>query len=116
MKRLLPFAFLCTLLYALPAQELPDGFFDINYVEGLGFPTGLTFDDNGRMYVWEKQGIIHVADGEGNLYPEPFLDISDRASNWKDHGLMDMVLDNDFLAKRASMVPSLLIARLWKTS
>ncbi|NBC05918.1 MAG: PKD domain-containing protein [Bacteroidetes bacterium] len=98
MKHLLPLAFLCTLLFALPAQELPDGFFDISYLEGLDFPTGLTFDDNGRLYVWEKKGIIHVTDEEGNLYPEPFLDISEQVSNWKDHGLMDMVLDNDFLA------------------
>lgn len=94
-------SFVCLLMLAMVpalAQDLPEGFYDVDYVEGLDYPVGLTFDDNGRMYIWEKKGVVRVADAEGNLYDEPLIDISEEVSNWKDHGLMGFTLDNDFLA------------------
>ncbi|NRA48582.1 MAG: PQQ-dependent sugar dehydrogenase, partial [Phaeodactylibacter sp.] len=82
----------------LGAQELPEDFYDITYLTALDNPMGLTFDENGRMYVWEKKGVVRVVDTSGNIFPEPLIDISEEVSNWKDHGLMGFTLDNDFLA------------------
>ncbi len=97
----MPYRYLLMLLFlagGLPAQELPEDFYDITYLSELEDPIGLTFDDNGRMYVWEKKGVVRVVDTAGNLYPEPLIDLSEEVSNWKDHGLMGFTLDNDFLA------------------
>ncbi|WP_282775419.1 PQQ-dependent sugar dehydrogenase [Phaeodactylibacter xiamenensis] len=91
-------AFLLLITGGLCAQELPEDFYDITYLTELDNPMGMTFDENGRMYVWEKKGVVRVVDTAGNLYPEPLIDISEEVSNWKDHGLMGFTLDNDFLA------------------
>lgn len=94
-----PTAFLLLLLLPLlcRGQELPEDFYDIPLITGLDFPTGLTFDGQGRMYIWEKRGVVHVADTAGNLYPSPLIDLSEEVSNWMDHGLMGFALDKDFL-------------------
>jgi len=97
----MPYRLLLILLFSaigLGAQELPEDFYDITYLTALDNPMGLTFDENGRMYVWEKKGVVRVVDTSGNIFPEPLIDISEEVSNWKDHGLMGFTLDNDFLA------------------
>jgi|AntRauTorckE5430_2_1112549.scaffolds.fasta_scaffold19093_2 hypothetical protein len=63
--------FLLLIAGGLGAQELPEDFYDITYLTELDNPMGLTFDENGRMYVWEKKGVVRVADTAGNVYPEP---------------------------------------------
>ncbi|MBV6655049.1 MAG: PQQ-dependent sugar dehydrogenase, partial [Mameliella sp.] len=96
----MPYRLLLILLFSaigLGAQELPEDFYDITYLTALDNPMGLTFDENGRMYVWEKKGVVRVVDTSGNIFPEPLIDISEEVSNWKDHGLMGFTLDNDFL-------------------
>ena len=35
-------------------------------------------DGSGRLFIVEQIGVIHILDREGNLLPEPFLDITDR--------------------------------------
>lgn len=76
--------------------QLPAEFHDEIYLNGFDFPTGVTFDANGRGYVWEKAGRIQMIDTLGRPYPEPLLDISEEVSDWKDHGLLGFCLDNDF--------------------
>ena len=60
------------LLFALflpalaPAQELPDGFFDISYLSGFDFPTGITLDtvirsQNSPTKCTTGLAIIHVS-------------------------------------------------------
>jgi glucose/arabinose dehydrogenase len=46
---------------AQQAMQVPDGYRIEKVVDGLNFPTGLTWDDQGRMY---------VAEAGGSLYPE----------------------------------------------
>lgn len=58
---------------------------------------GLTFDANGRMFVWEKAGKIWVVEN-GVRLSTPLLDISDEVGNWRDHGLMSVVLHPNFLS------------------
>ncbi|MCB0633860.1 MAG: PQQ-dependent sugar dehydrogenase, partial [Lewinella sp.] len=77
--------------------QLPDNFHDEIFSNGFDFPTGVTFDANGRGYVWEKAGKVRMFDENGEILPEPLLDIREEVADWKDHGLMGFCLDNDFL-------------------
>jgi len=81
---------------SLLAQDLPDEFYDQKYLDAFTFPTGITFDEAGYMYVWEKEGKVYIVDTSGQLLPEPLIDITEEVSNWKDHGLMGFALDNEF--------------------
>ena len=91
-----------TLLYCLFSlsltAQLPDDFYDQIYLDNFDFATGFTFDDEGFMYVWEKKGLVHRIDTNGQKQAEPFLDLREEVSNWKDHGLMGFALDPNFLA------------------
>lgn len=85
-----------TALHRGAAQDLPEAFYDQKYQDKFTFPTGISFDDAGKMYVWEKEGKIFIVDTSGQQLPQPLIDISEEVSNWKDHGLMGFALDNDF--------------------
>lgn len=89
---------LCLLLGSAisQAQHLPEDFYDQLYVDRFEFPTAIQFDVDGRMYVAEKEGQIYIVDTLGAVLEEPLIDISEEVSNWKDHGLMGFVLDNEF--------------------
>ncbi len=78
----------------LPAQ--PAGFSDQLYLGNWTNATGLTFDDNGRMYVWEKRGQVWIVD-DGVKLPNPLIDIEEEVGNWRDFGLIGFALDPDFL-------------------
>lgn len=84
-------------LYACTGfAQLPEDFHDQLFMGGLEFPTGLTFDPSGQMYVWEKEGKVFVVDTNGVKQPQPLIDITEEVTNWKDHGLMGFTLDRDF--------------------
>ena len=77
--------------------QLPTDFYDTPYLtNSFDFAIGLTFDENGRMYVWEKAGKVWVVDTSGTVFPEPLVDITEEVANWKDHGLMGFALDPNF--------------------
>lgn len=79
-------------------NQLPPDFYDTPYLNStFDFAVGMTFDDNGRMYVWEKAGKVWVVDTSGVLLPGPLVDISEEVANWKDHGLMGFALDPNFI-------------------
>lgn len=90
--------FLCFGIFStgLIAQNLPEDFYDQKYLDQFEFPTGITFDEEGRMFVWEKVGKVYIVDTSGQVLPEPLIDISEEVSNWKDHGLMGFALDRYF--------------------
>lgn len=74
----------------------PPGFINEIYVGGWDQVVGLTLDENGRMYAWEKKGVVHIVEN-GVKLPVPLIDISAEVGNWQDHGLMSFALDPDFL-------------------
>ncbi len=83
------------LQFPLHAQ-LPPGFGDALVSEGWTQAVGFTFDAEGRMYVWEKAGLVfQTTNGERPL--SPVLDISAEVANYHDHGLVGFSLDPDFL-------------------
>lgn len=67
------------------------------YADGFDQAIGILFDDNGRMYVWEKSGKVWIVEN-GTKSSTPFLDISDEVGNWRDFGLLSVALDPNFLA------------------
>ncbi|CAH0995897.1 hypothetical protein EMA8858_02025 [Emticicia aquatica] len=74
----------------------PSGFIDEVITDKFNTPTGLTFDANGRMYVWEKSGKVFIVEnGEKSI--NPIIDISLEVLDYGDHGLNGFVLDPDFL-------------------
>ncbi|HNP35347.1 MAG TPA: DNRLRE domain-containing protein [Woeseiaceae bacterium] len=56
---------------------------------------GVTFQDSGRTWVWERVGRVWIVDSD-NPVMTPFLDISDEVGAWWDHGLLGLALDPEF--------------------
>ncbi|HEX4950203.1 MAG TPA: NPCBM/NEW2 domain-containing protein [Blastocatellia bacterium] len=59
-------------------------------------PVGLTFAPDGRMFIWQENGIVRIFKN-GVLLPTPFLDISSRVNIVGDRGLLGLVLDPNFV-------------------
>jgi glucose/arabinose dehydrogenase/regulation of enolase protein 1 (concanavalin A-like superfamily) len=56
---------------------------------------GLTFAPDGRMFLWQDDGIVRIFKN-GTLLPTPFLDISNRVNYLGDRGLMGLAFDPNF--------------------
>ncbi len=74
----------------------PNGFSDELVIDGWSQAVGVTFDENGRMYVWEKGGKVWAVEN-GVKTSEPLIDISEEVGNWRDFGLIGFALDPNFL-------------------
>ena len=79
--------------------QLPPGFSrtDIGGTSWSG-PVGVTFDANGRMYVWERGGRVFVVEN-GIKLATPLVDISTEVvtNQNEDHGLLGFALHPNFL-------------------
>jgi glucose/arabinose dehydrogenase len=92
------FFLVCALGFRISAfAQLPEGFYDVPVAENLDYPLGVTFDELGRMYVWEKNGKVWFYGTDGQRRPEPFLDISEEVADFREHGLNYFSLDQEFL-------------------
>lgn len=56
---------------------------------------GLAFAPDGRLFVWEKEGVVRIVAG-GAVVPAPFLDLSARVNAWDGRGLLGLALDPGF--------------------
>ena len=86
--------FLFFLKGSLRAQ--PSGFSDNLYLGGWNQVAGFTWDNNGRMYVWETVGKVWVV-VNGVKQSTPLLDISEEVGAWRDFGLLGFALDHQRL-------------------
>jgi len=91
---LLLFAILCSAIPKASAQ--PSGFSDELVIDGWSQAVGITFDENGRMYIWEKGGKVWTVEN-GVRSTTPLIDISEEVGNWRDFGLVGFALDPNFL-------------------
>jgi len=77
----------------------PDGFMQTEIARPDGNPwneaVGLTFDDQSRMFVWERGGRVWIID-EQSPVSSPFLDISHEVGSWGDHGMLGFALDPNY--------------------
>ncbi|TAE47188.1 MAG: PKD domain-containing protein [Bacteroidetes bacterium] len=75
----------------------PSGFSDQSHVSGFTNAVGVSFDPNGRMYVWEKAGKVWIVTN-GVKSATPLIDISQEVGGWRDFGLLGFALDPNFLS------------------
>ena len=68
------------------------------FVSGVDSPLFLTHagDGSGRVYIVGQTGRISVAEANGRLHPEPFLDISDRITAGGEQGLLGLAFHPAF--------------------
>src|SRR4051812_27232156 len=106
-RRLMPVAitllvtvcFLAIKFNSALAANLPAGFTETiisGPVEG-GWreAVGMTFDTNGRMYVWERGGKVWIQD-TNDASASILIDIAEEVGAWSDHGLLGFTLDPNF--------------------
>jgi glucose/arabinose dehydrogenase len=81
----------------LPAQTFSDPGFVSDTIVTLPpySPVGLTFAPDGRMFVWQENGVVRVFKN-GALLPTPFIDISSHVNSVNDRGLLGLALHPDF--------------------
>ena len=56
---------------------------------------GMAFAPDGRMFVWEKNGVVRVIKN-GQLLPTPFIDLSAKVNTFDDRGFWGLAFDPQF--------------------
>lgn len=64
------------------------------YVAGINFPTRLAWAPDGRLFVTEKGGAVRVVSADGELQPEPVIELPTNEEG--EQGLLGIALDPDF--------------------
>ena len=64
---------------------------------GWNQPVGITFDDSGRAFVWERGGRVWIVEDDIKQ-PVPLLDLAEEVGNWRDFGMLGFALDPQFLS------------------
>lgn len=90
------FLFSIAFFFSTAAFAQPAGFTDQLYLGAWTNVVGMTFDENGRIYVFEKAGVVWIVDN-GVKLSTPLIDISEEVGNWRDFGLVGFTLDPNFL-------------------
>jgi len=87
MRIILAFLFISSLLADLKGQEI-----SLNLVKG-GFskPVDISHAGDERLFITEKDGIIKIVDLQGNILPQPFLNIDPKVnSSANERGLLGL--------------------------
>ena len=56
---------------------------------------GMAFAPDGRMFVWQKNGVVRVIKN-GQLLPTPFIDLSAKVNTFDDRGFWGLAFDPQF--------------------
>src|SRR5215831_9220413 len=88
------FAWLLSSVSPVSGATVPPGFTETPVSGPWQDAVGLTFETNGRMYVWERTGRVWITDPGGT--PSLLLDISEEVGAWEDHGMLGFALDPEF--------------------
>lgn len=95
------FMVLCSVVFLVPGSQGQT--FEPNFSQAtlpggtFNQPVGVTWDANGRQYVWEKGGKVWIIEN-GVRLAQPLIDISEEVGNWRDHGCLGFALDPNFLS------------------
>ena len=88
---------LLLLFTLLSAQaQLPADFYEEILYNDWNGAVGMTYDEEGNLFVWEKSGKVYIIDTLGQKLPEPLINIEEEVGNWRDHGLLGFALDPEF--------------------
>ncbi len=74
---------------------VPDGFVVEWYSNEWDNPVDMDFDQQGNMYVTEKEGTVWIVKDDQKL-EEPLIDLREEVGNWGDHGMLSFALDPHF--------------------
>ena len=77
------------------ALALPPGFAEEDIGGAWNEVAGVTFDANGRSYVWERAGRVWIVEN-GVKQATPLVDIHDEVGGWRDFGLLGFALHPNF--------------------
>jgi glucose/arabinose dehydrogenase/chitodextrinase len=79
------------------ADDYPDGGFVTEVIASVApfSLVGLAFAPDGRMFVWQKDGVVRVIKN-GALLPEPFIDLSAKVNTSGDRGFWGLTFDPNF--------------------
>ena len=78
------------------AEELPPGFEQTTFAQGLNRPTAMAFAPDGKLFVTEQGGKLQVIDETGGLQDPPLLDISGKVATAGERGLLGVAFDPEF--------------------
>src|SRR2546421_7467270 len=99
---LLALILLAPIFHPARASTLPAGFSEatINGPAGASWneSVGLKFEDNGRMYVWERGGRVWFQEYGGTSW-SLLIDLSEEVGGWRDFGLLGFALGPNFFDK-----------------
>ena len=76
----------------------PEGFTRTSWPGDWGEIVGVVPTGDGRFIAWEKAGRAWMVGPDGQASVEPLLDIRDEVGNWRDHGMLGLAVDPDFLS------------------
>lgn len=77
------------------ALALPPGFVDEIVGSNWGQVTGITFAPDGRLFAWEKSGLVWNVENDVKA-SVPLIDIREEVADWGDYGLLGFAVDPDF--------------------
>lgn len=79
------------------AQTFADPGFTSELVASLPAyqPVGLAFAPDGRIFIWQENGLVHVYKN-GALLPTPFIDIRTKVNTVNDRGLLGLAFHPSF--------------------
>jgi glucose/arabinose dehydrogenase len=89
----------CLSLVSVEGATLPGNFTETTIAAPSGGnwneAVGVLFEENGRMYVWERGGRVWIKEYGASTWSS-FIDISEEVGGWRDFGLLGFVLDPNF--------------------
>jgi len=66
------------------------------YATGFTSPVDIANCGDERLFIVEQNGYIRIIDGQGNVKPQPFLDIDSRVSSGGERGLLGLAFHPDY--------------------
>ena len=87
---------LIAVLGSVDAAQLPEGFEEEVWVDGLELPTDLAFAPDGTLFVAQKGGSVRIVRSNGILQDAPLIALDDEVNNAGDRGLLGIALDPAF--------------------
>jgi len=68
--------------------QLPTDFYDELWDNDYDRLTGIAFDEEGRGFTWERNGLVYRLNPDGERLPTPLLDIREEVADWSDMGMV----------------------------
>lgn len=78
------------------ATNLPPGFQELVFANGLTQPTAIRFSPDGRIFVAEKRGVVKYFNSVNDPSPKQLIDIRTKVYNFWDRGLLGIALHPNF--------------------